>query len=42
MDTINELISMAYKSITRIKGKQYAPSVYEIQDWITNYLTIKK
>jgi hypothetical protein len=36
--SVNELISMAHKSITRKKGKKYAPNVYEIQNWIDNYL----
>ena len=33
-----ELIDMAHKAITRIKGKDYAPDVHEIQTWINDYL----
>ena len=33
-----ELINLAHDSITRIKGKDYAPSAHEIQAWIDNYL----
>lgn len=33
-----ELIDMAHKAITRIKGKDYAPDVHEIKVWINDYL----
>ena len=32
-----ELIKKAHDSITRIKGKDYAPNVHEIQKWIDKY-----
>jgi len=40
MEAVNvpDLIDMAYNSITRVKGKSYAPSVHEIQYWINNKL----
>lgn len=31
-----ELITMAHEAITREKGKEYAPNVHELQDWIDN------
>jgi hypothetical protein len=35
---LKTLIDKAYKSITRKKGKSYSPNVFEIQNWIDNYL----
>lgn len=32
------LIKKAHDSITRVKGKYYAPNVHEIQEWIYKYL----
>ena len=31
---IESLIKKAHDAITRIKGKDYSPSVHEIQSWI--------
>lgn len=39
---IEKLINLAHTSITRIKGKEYAPDIHEIQAWIDNYLGVKK
>ena len=33
-----ELINLAHDSITRRKGRDYAPNAHEIQAWIDNYL----
>jgi hypothetical protein len=35
-----EMIKKAHDAITRIKGKEYAPDVHELQAWIDNYLKI--
>lgn len=35
---IHKLIDEAYKNITRVKGNSYAPSVHEIQHYITTKL----
>lgn len=37
-DKIKQLIKLAHDSITRKKGKEYAPDVHEIQAWIDDYL----
>ena len=37
---IEELINLAHSSITKHK-RQYAPSFYEIQQWIDNYIKNK-
>lgn len=34
----DELIQLAHSSITRKKGKEYAPDVHELQAWIDDYL----
>lgn len=39
---INKLINLAHKNITRRKGKDYSPSVHEIQKWIDEYISEKK
>lgn len=31
---MKKIISKAHQAIIRIKGKDYAPNVYEIQEWI--------
>jgi hypothetical protein len=44
-EDIKKLISQAHKDITRKKGKDYSPTVHEIQKWIDTHLsdkTIKK
>ena len=38
---INELIEIAYKSIQRTKGAEYAPNVHEIQLCINQYVANK-
>lgn len=38
---INELIEIAYKSIQRTKGVEYAPDVHEIQLCINQYVAYK-
>jgi hypothetical protein len=38
-DDIKGLINQAHKSITRKKGKDYSPTVHEIQKWIDDYLS---
>lgn len=35
---LKELIKLAHDSITRTRGKDYAPDVHEIRAWIGNYL----
>ena len=35
---LEQLIKLAHDSITRKKGKDYAPDVHEIRAWIKNYL----
>ena len=40
MLSINQLINNAYADIIRVKGKHYAPNVYEIQEWIDAYLAV--
>ena len=35
---VKKIISLAHKSITQKKGKEYSPSAYEIQKWIDSYL----
>ena len=37
-DKLKQLIKLAHDSITRKKGKEYAPDVHEIQAWIDDYL----
>jgi hypothetical protein len=39
---IDKLIRLAHTSITRLKGKEYAPDIHEIQAWINDYLGVKK
>jgi len=39
MEDITKLIKLAHKNITRIKGKDYAPSAHELQTWIDEYLS---
>jgi len=39
MEDITKLIKLAHKNITRIKGKDYAPSAHELQNWIDEYLS---
>jgi hypothetical protein len=44
-EDIKKLINQAHKDITRKKGKDYSPTVHEIQKWIDSHLsdkTIKK
>jgi len=36
MNEITKKILEAHKAITRIKGKEYAPTAAEIQKWINN------
>jgi hypothetical protein len=31
---MKKIIKKAHHAITRIKGKDYAPNVHEIQEWI--------
>jgi hypothetical protein len=38
-EDISKLINLAHKNITRIKGKDYAPDVHEIQKWIDKHLS---
>jgi hypothetical protein len=38
-EEIKDLINLAHKNITRRKGKDYSPSVIEIQNWIDEYLS---
>lgn len=38
--TIEKLISLAHASITKHR-REYAPSFYEIQQWIDNYKKTK-
>jgi len=38
---INKFINLAHKNITRRKGKDYSPSVHEIQKWIDDYISEK-
>jgi hypothetical protein len=38
-EDISKLISLAHKNITRTKGKEYAPDVHELQDWINGYIS---
>lgn len=38
---LTALIKLAHDSITRTKGKTYAPDVHEIRAWINNYLKDK-
>lgn len=38
-EEIKGLINQAHKSITRKKGKDYSPTVHEIQKWIDNHLS---
>ena len=37
-EDVHKLIYMAHAAITRIKGKEYAPDVHELQAWIDDYL----
>ena len=37
-EEVRNLVNMAHNAITRIKGKDYAPDVNELQAWIDNYL----
>ena len=39
---IEKLIAEAHNKITRIKGRDYAPSVQEIQTYIDNKLKLTK
>ena len=41
MNEITKKILEAHKAITRIKGKEYAPSAFEIQKWINNNIDEK-
>lgn len=41
-EEISKLIGLAHKSITRTKGKEYAPNTHEIQSWIDNHLSKEK
>jgi hypothetical protein len=38
-EEIKGLINQAHKSITRKKGKDYSPTVHEIQKWIDDHLS---
>ena len=37
-EDIQKLLYMAHDGITRTKGKDYAPDVHELQDWVDEYL----
>lgn len=39
---INGFINLAHKNIVRKKGKEYSPSVHEIQKWIDEYISDKE
>lgn len=38
-EELKKLTNLAYKNITKSKGKEYAPNVHEIQKWIDNHLS---
>jgi hypothetical protein len=38
-EELKKLVNLAYKNITKSKGKEYAPNVHEIQKWINNHLS---
>jgi len=38
-EDVTKLIHLAHKSITRTKGKEYAPDVHELQSWIDDYIS---
>ena len=40
MISVDQLINNAYADIIRIKGKDYAPDVHEIQAWIDAYVAV--
>lgn len=41
-DETEKIIKKAHESITRIKGKNYSPTSYEIQKWIDENINVKK
>ena len=41
-DETEKIIKKAHESITRIKGKNYSPTSYEIQKWIDENINLKK
>lgn len=38
-EELKKLTNLAYKNITKYKGKEHAPNVHEIQKWIDNHLS---
>jgi hypothetical protein len=38
-EELKKLVNLAHKSITKSKGKEYAPNVHEIQKWIEKHLS---
>lgn len=35
-EQVRTILDLAYRGIIRIKGKEYAPSCNELQEWIDN------